>query len=255
MTVVAPIETLVRYACAGGQPEAIDAAPAQLTMALTHPLGGGGPALPHAEAEDADDNDGSDGSELGGGEPTAGPAPYPSAGAGAALRPAAAGAGGGFETSAGANGMIVRRPKPRKHNYTGFKHLGGLGALQWSFEEDELLRAAIALFGTADWTKVAAKVRSAERIALSWLRSKHVLTLFPADPPSHSPAVHVTVGESIEERPVQGPVDAGGRRSHPRDGACEAAVTRSEIRGLFLVSYGHDSLLHYRRWLLRMTRA
>lgn len=56
---------------------------------------------------------------------------------------------------------------------TGVKHLGGLGALQWSEEEDRLLSEAIARHGTDDWTKVASLVpkRTPQQCMSRWCKA------------------------------------------------------------------------------------
>lgn len=58
-------------------------------------------------------------------------------------------------------------------HHTGVKHLGGLGALQWSEEEDRLLSDAIARYGTDDWTKVAAMVpkRTPQQCMSRWCKA------------------------------------------------------------------------------------
>ena len=76
---------------------------------------------------------------------------------GAAGVKATAAAAAAAARSAAAAALTVDRPTAVSAN-AGLKALGGLGALQWSPEEDEALVAAIGELGTGDWTRIAGRV-------------------------------------------------------------------------------------------------
>jgi hypothetical protein len=61
-------------------------------------------------------------------------------------------------------------PRPQ---VTGLKHLGGLGALQWSEDEDRMLRNAIDTYGDTDWAKIAMLVprRTAQQCLSRWTKA------------------------------------------------------------------------------------
>lgn len=56
---------------------------------------------------------------------------------------------------------------------TGLKHMGGMGALTWSDEEDDLLRAAVEKHGIDSWASVAADVprRTAQQCQARWIKA------------------------------------------------------------------------------------
>ncbi len=57
--------------------------------------------------------------------------------------------------------------------YTGLKAFGGLGAIDWTEEEDAKLRAAVEALGDMDWTAVAHRVprRTAQQCLSRWTRA------------------------------------------------------------------------------------
>jgi hypothetical protein len=63
--------------------------------------------------------------------------------------------------------------RPRVNPSPGLKSLGGLGALQWEASEDLALMAAVEALGTADWTKVAQRVRgrTAQQCMSRWVKA------------------------------------------------------------------------------------
>lgn len=62
--------------------------------------------------------------------------------------------------------------KPRV-SYAGLKAYGGIGALYWTDEEDNLLRQAVEQIGDTDWTAVAKLVprRTAQQCLSRWTKA------------------------------------------------------------------------------------
>jgi hypothetical protein len=95
------------------------------------------------------------------------------------VQPGASEAGGGAASarSAAFSSPLHALASPMKGRpktpYTGLKALGGIGALQWSAEDDALLSSAVAELGEADWSKVAACIpkRTAQQCMSRWLKA------------------------------------------------------------------------------------
>ena len=75
-------------------------------------------------------------------------------------------------TTVGSSVKSKTTPKSRT-NPPGLKSFGGLGALQWDTSEDLALVSAVEALGTADWTKVAQRVkgRTAQQCMSRWVKA------------------------------------------------------------------------------------